>query len=89
MVKVELGDEVQDQLTGFTGAATGRAEYLTGCVQIQIVATNHKTTIKTPEECWIDEQRLKIITPGYVKLAEKAVKQAPAGPQNVPPARNP
>lgn len=86
MVKVILGDEVKDSISGFTGIATGRAEYLTGCVQIQIASATLKGE---PTDHWIDEQRLTIVEEAAYSFPEKAVKQAPAGPQNVPPARNP
>ena len=51
---VKLGDVVTDRITGLTGTATGCAEYLYGCRQIQI-------TPRSPQEsAWIDEQRLTI-----------------------------
>jgi len=86
MVKIELGDEVKDSISEFKGIATGRAEYLTGCVQIHITA---KGTGGMPIGEWIDEQRLVVTKAGAYDLPEEEVKEAPAGPQNVPPARHP
>lgn len=34
---VNLGDKVTDSVTGFTGIATQRTTYLTGCDQIRVV----------------------------------------------------
>lgn len=36
---IKLGDLVKDMITGFTGIATSRAEYLFGCVHIGITST--------------------------------------------------
>ena len=33
---IELGQKVQDSITGFAGLVTGRCEYITGCNQILI-----------------------------------------------------
>ena len=35
-MKVELGQKVQDSITGFVGRVTGRCEYITGCTQVLI-----------------------------------------------------
>ena len=88
MGKVYLGDEVKDSISGFKGLATGRIEYLTGCVQILVAAKNQKVGEK-PTECWLDEQRLVVTNAGAYGLPKKEIKKAPAGPQNVPPARHP
>ena len=87
MGKVYLGDEVMDSISGFKGIVTGRAEYMTGCVQIQVAARDQKPG-ESPVECWLDEQRLSVTKAGAYGLPEWAVEQAPAGPQNVPPARH-
>lgn len=71
---VELGSEVRDSITGFEGTATGRAEYLYGCVRIQVEA--HEIKDGEPQSCWFDEQRLSA-----------ASKATTGGPQSAPPAR--
>ena len=88
MVKVILGDEVKDSLTGFIGVATGRADYLTGCARIQVEAREAEAGGK-PGEHWFDEQRLEIVKRASYDLPEEVIEQAPAGPRNAPPARNP
>jgi len=86
MIKVELGDEVKDGLTGFIGIATARAEYLTGCVRVQIEA---QTSSAAPVEYWVDEQRLEIKKRAVYLIPIEAIEQAPAGSRNAPPARHP
>jgi len=89
MVKIYLGDEVKDSISGFKGIATGRAEYLTGCVQVLVAKKSQKFEEGKPTECWIDEQRLVVTNAGAYGLPEEAIEQAPAGPQNVPPHQHP
>jgi len=35
-MEVKLGDKVKDKVTGFTGIAYAKTEYLNGCVQMDI-----------------------------------------------------
>jgi len=35
-MSIKLGDKVKDKVTGFTGIAISRIEFLNGCTQIQI-----------------------------------------------------
>lgn len=88
MVKVILGNEVKDSISGFKGIAIGRAEYMTGCVQILVAAKNQNVGEK-PAEYWLDEQRLVVTNAGAFGMPEEIIEEAPAGPQHVPPARHP
>jgi len=55
-MKHELGYVMQDKITGFTGAVTGYAKYLTGCDQYLLQPKIDKTTFI--EGRWFDENRL-------------------------------
>ncbi len=57
---VELGSTVKDILTGFTGIATGRTEWLFGCTRIAIEPTKLKEGKPIDAE-WFDEQRVEVI----------------------------
>jgi hypothetical protein len=35
MIEVRLGDKVRDRVTGYSGIATSRTEFLNGCIQIE------------------------------------------------------
>ncbi len=83
---INLGDEVKDDISGFTGIATGRAVYLTGCVQIQITTSTLKGE---PVDHWIDEQRLLTTNTVRYVLPRDVVEDAPAGPQNNPKRTTP
>lgn len=79
---IQLGSKAKDKITGFTGVAIGRAEYLTGCTQILLTPDKLTKDGKRPEGEWFDEQRLEVIqnkrisfdntrTPGPDKEAPK------------------
>jgi hypothetical protein len=51
---VKLGEHYTDSITGFNGVATGRYEFLSGCVRIQLECEIDGK----PEERVFDEQRL-------------------------------
>ena len=58
---IKLGCEVKDKLTGFTGIAMGRTEYLYGCVSIAVLSSKLKDG-KPADWVWIDEQRLTVLS---------------------------
>ena len=74
---IQLGDRVRDSITGFTGIATGRAEYQYGCKQIFVTPERLKDDGSMPGGEWFDEQRLNV---------KSDVKSG--GPQPSPPERN-
>ena len=54
--KIPLGEKVTDNVTGFSGTITGRAEYITGCRQYCIVGQSENGKAAAAE--WFDESRL-------------------------------
>lgn len=73
---VKLGDKVTDAVTGFTGIATARTEFLHGCVRICVEAAGLHDG-KAIEPQWFDEQRL---------TAQSEAKTGGPGPS--PPSRD-
>ncbi len=53
---VRLGNVVKDEVTGFTGTATSRTEYLGGSTRVQVTA--HALSDGRPVEDWFEEERL-------------------------------
>jgi hypothetical protein len=54
-----LGRTFVDRVTGFSGVATGRVEYLTGCNQLLLSpGLGPDGALRNAE--WFDEQRLKL-----------------------------
>ena len=74
---IRLGNKVKDNITGFAGVVVARAEYLNGCISIQVQSTKLKDGLPLEAE-WFDEQRL---TGNSVATA--------GGPQDRPPAMHP
>ncbi len=55
--RIKLGQRVRDKITGFTGVAVSRCEYLNGCIQYSVQPpVDEKNLI--PKDQWIDEQQL-------------------------------
>ena len=65
-MKVKLGDEVEDMVTGFTGIAVARSEYLNGCMRLGVQGPLHDGL--PTEWQWFDEGQLHIVTEGAVQL---------------------
>jgi hypothetical protein len=78
--QVQLGDNIQDAISGFTGIATALAVYITGCKQV-LVQPPMKATGEFVESRWFDMDRMTILTkkaftlpvssPGSDKLAPR------------------
>jgi hypothetical protein len=76
-VTVKLGDIVTDSLTGFSGVAVSRVEYINGCVRIE-VQPKAMHDGKPIESSYFDEQRVD---------AKSTVNTG--GPGSVPARRDP
>lgn len=67
MVKITLGDEVQDKVSGFKGIAIASHLYLHGCTRISVQPKMDKKTGKLPDASSFDEPQLKILKKNKVK----------------------
>jgi hypothetical protein len=61
MEKIQFGWLVKDSITGFTGIATARCEYMTGNTQIMVEATALAADGKKIDGEWFLEPRLTIL----------------------------
>ena len=67
---IRLGNRVQDIVTGFTGIAVAKVEYLTGCTQFCVQPASIKVDDpKMPESIYLDYQRLRKVDDGITALA--------------------
>lgn len=62
---VKLGTVVTDAVSGFSGVATGRTEYLYGCIRIMVEPQGLHDG-KPIEAQWFDEQRLTQKSPAKI-----------------------
>lgn len=70
-MKAKLGKVYRDKVTGFVGTATGKHEYLNGCVQFTLEARVKDEGTK-PEAIAVDEQQLEEVK------ERKAAERTPA-----------
>lgn len=62
-MKFNLGEELKDKVTGFTGVVMGRTEYFTGCVHYGLASQN-LTDGKPLDWQWFDEKLLERVSGG-------------------------
>jgi hypothetical protein len=58
LMKIKLGDEVKDKVSGFVGVAVEKREYLNGCIQYAIQPKVDKDGNMTDSWC-IDESQIE------------------------------
>lgn len=72
---IELGREVKDRVTGFTGIAIAETKYLNGCVQLLVMpkmATPKKNeTPEHPTGTYIDVEQLVVVGRKKIVLSER------------------
>jgi len=54
-----MGDQVKDEISGFSGIVVTRIEYFNGCKRYAVLA--RKLEAGRPVDEWIDESQLKLI----------------------------
>lgn len=69
-MEIKLGDKVRCKITGFTGIAVAKTEFINGCIQWSVLSKigNDK---KMPEEIGVDEQSLEIVPVKKKKVIKK------------------
>ena len=71
--EIKLGDKVRCKLTGFTGTAVAKTEFINGCTQWNVMPKGDKNN-KMPEDVSIDEQSLEV-----VPIKKKIIKKKENG----------
>lgn len=84
--EIELGDEVRDKITKFSGIVVGRAQYLTGCDQASVLPTVSEPG-KYPGVTWFDEARLEVVRKGAVPPETVQAQDRKPGCDTAPPSR--
>jgi hypothetical protein len=76
--RFELGTELRDKVTGFTGIAMTRVEFLNGCIQYGLKPkVNDKEPHKMTETIHIDVAQLELVK--HEKVDVKKPAKAPGG----------
>lgn len=85
-MSIKLGSKVRDSITGFSGIATARHEYLYGCIRITVTPDQLREG-KPVEEQWFDEQRLSLVEEREPVVSPSSSART-GGPQSAPPSRS-
>lgn len=78
----ELGQEVRDVVTGYTGIVRGRAQYLTGCNTYAVQTRKLSDAGKPADWLWFDENVLESTQGTGVTLNVTATDNRRGGPQS-------
>lgn len=84
-MEIKLGDKVRCKITGFTGIAISRTEYINGCIQIEVTAKLKKGEKLTADNITgfsIDEGTLERIDSGINK-SKPIEKEETGGPTRI------
>lgn len=71
MNTIKLGDKVKDPVTGITGIAVARTEWLHGCARITVQPKGADKEGKPFEGSSFDEPQLEVVKPKKVKRGRK------------------
>lgn len=81
---IKLGDKVRDRISGYEGIATGKFEYINGCVRWGVQAKVDKEG-KMPDTMVIDEGQLEVVKKAAVKLDAPAATTGGPRDNRAPP----
>lgn len=80
---IELGVEVRDIVTGFSGTTIARTEWLNGCARLTVQPKIGKDG-KLPDNATFDEPQLSVVSKKKVKRGNKKT----GGPLPFSPVQN-
>ena len=84
--KYNLGSEVKDKITGYSGIIRGRSQYLTGCNTYGIQSRELKDS-RPHEWVWVDEDLIHLIKDKEIDLSSRPEKGGPLSKDQYPPSR--
>ncbi len=79
MAQIELGDKVKDSVSGFTGIATAKHDWLHGCTRFTVQPVVDKDK-KLPEPQTFDEPQLVLISKRTIAFTPKTAPRT-GGPR--------
>jgi hypothetical protein len=83
--QIEMGDLVQDLITGFSGIVTAKTEWFNGCIRYALQGPTQEG--KIPESQWVDEPQLIVIKKQAINRQQ--LLNGNGGPQKDPKFLNP
>ena len=87
-MKITLGKEYKDSISGFSGIATARTIYLHGCIRILLTPNKLKSDGDFLPDCWFDEPQIVTVRSG--KITEPKTRKPIGGPERaIAPSKDP
>lgn len=87
---IDLGVLAKDEISGFEGVVTGRAEYLYGCVQVHLTPRGCNNEGQPIDAKWFDEPQAIIVDGNPLGLAQLPDPDPTGGPErSYPPEKTP
>lgn len=80
--EIVLGQKVKDKVSGYTGIAVAKTDFLNGCCRISVQAPVGKDG-KVPDQEWFDNQQIQVITKRPI-LEQKKLKTGGPGTNKTP-----
>lgn len=77
---IGLGARVKDRISGLTGIAVSRTEFLYGCVRVG-VQPEALHDGKPIDQVFVDEPQLEVVAPNAIAGFDLRETPAPAGPR--------
>lgn len=79
-MEIKLGMKVKDTVSGLTGIAIARTEWLNGCTRYGIQPPVDSDG-KVPASHWVDEPQIEIVDEGITVKSTKTGGPSPSIPQ--------
>lgn len=85
-MKILLGSKVKDKISGYSGVAVGRTEFLYGCIRIEVDSSSLDKEGNVREPTVFDEAQLEVLEGPSSELLQPATKvvraKSPSGPRD-------
>jgi len=84
---INLGDEVRDKVTGFTGIVICLSEWFNGCLRASVQPPYDTEKKQIPNVEGFDVEQLEVITAKKAERTPKQVMRETNGPMDLPVRR--
>lgn len=85
-VTVEVGNEVEDKITGIKGVAIDKTTYINGCVYFGVLSKAEEGKVEAPKPLHVDHKRLKVLGKGMAREVEWPGSPRTGGPNRPGPS---
>lgn len=69
---IELGEKIEDTITGVKGTAVGICTYMSGCIRVLLTPSKEKDKAVYPKSTWIDQEQLKVLEDAPARASDRS-----------------